>query len=155
MHICAPVGIIIYHFFTKVNSRLSRALFIGEPRKQLAVLGNFDHIFWPFRQTEYAEHTEIMRLFVQFSLQNRTIQTKKDAKNASPIRSVFNGGLKLVFSCRLRCYNVIRYNIIWTSRLVPSININTLGTVRTGINVSAHRTSFCSSIRRALALKER
>jgi hypothetical protein len=82
MHICAPVGIIIYHFFTKVNSRLSRALFIGEPRKQLAVLGNFDHINWPFRETEYTEHTEIMGLFVQFGLQNWTIRTKKDAKNS-------------------------------------------------------------------------
>ena len=79
---CAPVGIIIYHFFTKVNSRLSRALFIGEPRKQLAVLGNFDHINWPFRETEYTEHTETMWLFVQFGLQNRTIGAKKDAKNA-------------------------------------------------------------------------
>jgi hypothetical protein len=81
MHICAPVGIIIYHFFTKVNSRLSRALFIGEPRKQLAVLGSFDHINWPFRETEYTKYTETIRLFVQFGLQDRTIRTKKDAKN--------------------------------------------------------------------------
>ena len=42
----------------------------------------FDHMFWPFRETEYTEHTEIMGLFVRFGLQNRTIRTKKDAKNA-------------------------------------------------------------------------
>ena len=45
------------------------------------ILTTFDHMFWPFRQTEYTEYTETMRLFVQFSLQIRTIRTKKDAKN--------------------------------------------------------------------------
>ena len=46
------------------------------------ILTTSDHMFWPFRETEYTEYRDIMGLFVQFGLQNLTIRTKKDAKNA-------------------------------------------------------------------------
>ena len=41
----------------------------------------FDHMFWLLRKAEYTEHTEIMGLFVLFSLQNQTQRTKKHQKN--------------------------------------------------------------------------
>ena len=71
---CAPDDIIVYSSFGKVNGNFTRYFFL--------ILTTFDHMFWPFHKTEYTERTEIMWLFVRFGLQNRTMRTKKDAKNS-------------------------------------------------------------------------
>ena len=49
------------------------------------ILTTFDHIFDHLENLDYTEYTDTtdnLALFVKFGLQNRTIRTKKDVKNA-------------------------------------------------------------------------